>query len=98
MNRIFLTRRAVGGASSMGSWRGNFIRHVRRKTTKLWKKTGKSPKTGAYLPSLVVHCKNKAMMLKIILAKRQNSLTMLYFPAKHKHTDEQRAWASHVTP
>ena len=68
----------VGGAGSMGCWCGNFIEHVRRKTTRLWKKkTGKSQKTGAYLPSLVVYYKNKVMMLKITLEKRQNSLTIL---------------------
>ena len=67
----------VGGAGNMGRWRGPLIEHVRRKTTRLWKKTGKSQKTGAYLPFLVVYCKNKVMMLKITLEKRQNSLTIL---------------------
>ena len=67
----------VGGAGNMGRWRGPLIEHVRRKTTRLWKKTGKSQKTGAYLPFLVVYSKNKVMMLKITLEKRQNSLTIL---------------------
>ena len=67
----------VGGAGSMGRWRGIFFEHVRRKKTRLGKKTGKSQMTGAYLPSPVVHYKNKVMMLKITLEKRQNSLTIL---------------------
>ena len=67
----------VGGAGSMDCWCGIFIEHVRRKKTRLWKKTVKSQKTAAYLPSLVVYYKNKVMILKITLEKRQNSLTIL---------------------
>ena len=67
----------VGGAGSMDCWCGIFIENVRSKTTRLWKKIGKSQKTGAYLPSPVVYYKNKVMLLKITLEKRQNSLTIL---------------------
>ena len=91
------TRRFVGGASNMGRWCGIFIRHVRRKTTKLWRKTGKLPKIGAYPLSLVVYCENKAIMLKIFLEKTLNSLTIVLSSENPKHTDLQRACASHVT-
>ena len=68
----------VGGAGSMGCWCGNFIEHVRRKTTRLWKKKLVSHrKLELDPPSLVVYYKNKVMMLKITLEKRQNSLTIL---------------------
>ena len=38
---------------------------LERKSPNLWKKTGKSPKIGAYLPSQVLHRWNKQTMLKI---------------------------------
>ena len=94
MNIIVLTRRAVGGAAA--AWAVGVASSsdmLEGKRPICGKKTGKSPKTGAYIPSLVVSFK----FLKFILEKRQNSLTILYFPAKRKHNDEQRAWASHVT-